>query len=504
MLIQDIQTQNYEWDDPLSEELADQWASIQNDLSLALKKDIPRLILPQGKEVEHELHVFSDASIRAFAAVAYIRSVCGNSVHVHLICAKSRIVQPNLYTIPKLELRGIVLATRLVKLCRSALQITLKKQVIWSGSECALAWVLNDKKILPVFVNNRVKRIRRCENVVFRFVPGILNPADLPTRGLTFTESEGSFWWSGPNFLQSPPSQWPNDLQLSEIDIMEPEIQPTIYQASIPTYVPPFGINCTWYNDFTGVIRITATIIRFLRKITNRNHHPRLYLVDNPTHFAEILWLKAEQQFHYNNVIRDLSADRISRTIKKFGLYLDEFGLIRCAHRLRNANLPQGSKFPILLPRSKESHFTKLLVIHFHKLVYHQGTAYTLTALKKEFWLPRGRATVSSIVRTCQQCKRFTTRPFPQPDNSQLPSFHLTTECYPFLFIGIDTFGTLMVGWHKYYSLEIVDLVCRAVDLEVIEDMMTEELMFAWRRFVARRIQPNFVVSDNAPQFLNF
>jgi len=66
-----------------------------------------------------------------------------------------------------------------------------------------------------------------------------------------------------------------------------------------------------------------------------------------------------------------------------------------------------------------------------------------------------------------------------------LPSLHLTSKCYPFLYAGIDTCGPLMVGRQKYYVLLIVDLVCTAIILEVLKDMTTKELLLAFQSFVA-------------------
>lgn len=187
--------------------------------------------------------------------------------------------------------------------------------------------------------------------------------------------------------------------------------------------------------------------------------------------------------------------------VHRLGLFLDEHGIIRCAHRLKNSALHQQEKFPILLQRAKSSHFTKLIIRHFHTLVYHQGTSYTLAAIRKEFWIPAGRAAVSSLVTACKKCKRFTTRPFKQPDDSQLPSFRLDRNSSPFQNVGIDICGPLMVNNVKTWIVIFVDLVCRAIDLEFLSDLTTDELLHAFRRVSARHWMPAFIISDNAEQF---
>lgn len=59
-----------------------------------------------------QLHVFADASLSAYGAVAYLRQ---NS-DVSLVMARSRVTPVKPITLPKLELMAAVIATRLAKL----------------------------------------------------------------------------------------------------------------------------------------------------------------------------------------------------------------------------------------------------------------------------------------------------------------------------------------------------------------------------------------------------
>ena len=55
-------------------------------------------------------------------------------------------------------------------------------------------------------------------------LPREINPADLPSRGLTAKElSTSNTWWNGPNFLHNPVNQWPEMSQPAQTE--EEEIQ---------------------------------------------------------------------------------------------------------------------------------------------------------------------------------------------------------------------------------------------------------------------------------------
>ena len=51
----------------------------------------------------------------------------------------------------------------------------------------------------------------------WRHIPGTLNPADLPTRGLSVSDlAESDVWMEGPTFLKDDESTWPAVLPLKD------------------------------------------------------------------------------------------------------------------------------------------------------------------------------------------------------------------------------------------------------------------------------------------------
>ena len=129
------------------------------------------------------IHTFCDASKSAYTAVIFYGSKVKMEL-LKLLASKSRIVPENV-SIPRLELLAASIGSRLTNEVVNALGYTAVPTSYWSDSTTALTWIERDTQ-WGVFVWNRVREIRRLTAAgVWRFVPGDLNPADLPSRGCT-------------------------------------------------------------------------------------------------------------------------------------------------------------------------------------------------------------------------------------------------------------------------------------------------------------------------------
>ncbi|VDI52064.1 Hypothetical predicted protein, partial [Mytilus galloprovincialis] len=75
LLLRKIVSETVDWDQPLTDETADEWKSWRDTLIAIETLRIPRTYVPYlSKTAAKELHVFSDASEKAIAAVAYLRT----------------------------------------------------------------------------------------------------------------------------------------------------------------------------------------------------------------------------------------------------------------------------------------------------------------------------------------------------------------------------------------------------------------------------------------------
>ncbi|GFX43870.1 integrase catalytic domain-containing protein [Trichonephila clavipes] len=94
--------------------------------------------------------------------------------------------------------------TQLVKKIRSTLRLNISDIVLHTDSTIALAWLNTPANRLKTFVANRVAKVQELtEGFQWNHVPSVLNPADLVSRGLRPCDLPNlRLWWHGPQFLE--------------------------------------------------------------------------------------------------------------------------------------------------------------------------------------------------------------------------------------------------------------------------------------------------------------
>jgi hypothetical protein len=173
-----------------------------------IKKD--HRIFMTGSNHNIQLHGFSYASMKAYGAVVYIRSVdVAGCVHVKLLCSQSRVApQPNkkrkkAITLPKLELCSAALLSKLLNKVVSQLDIDFESINMWSDSTVVLSWIKKDPSNFTRYVANRVSVIHEfTSKYTWRHICTEDNPADKISKGLMPTQLiNNQMWWHGPKFL---------------------------------------------------------------------------------------------------------------------------------------------------------------------------------------------------------------------------------------------------------------------------------------------------------------
>lgn len=115
ILMENAWKESVEWDDKMSENKIDEWQKIKTELPLVQSVAVPRWI-GSGPNAKIQLNGFCDASNDAYCATIYVRSVNNDMINVEFFVAKTRVApKKNKLTIPKLELCGALLLTRVLK-----------------------------------------------------------------------------------------------------------------------------------------------------------------------------------------------------------------------------------------------------------------------------------------------------------------------------------------------------------------------------------------------------
>jgi hypothetical protein len=184
-----------DWDEPLHGDLLKEWNTIVNKLpSLNAVRISRRYYLLHIRPVKTELHGFSDASNKPYAAVIYLRSTYETGQILRFVAAKARIAPVKAQTIPRLELLGAVILARLVSTVVKSLPSDIPI-TYWVDSTTILHWIKNEKA-WKQYVNHRVNGIRHLTSKTdWRFCPGHENRADLATQGLSGEEFLNNSLW---------------------------------------------------------------------------------------------------------------------------------------------------------------------------------------------------------------------------------------------------------------------------------------------------------------------
>jgi len=196
VLIQDLWIIKLEWDEPVPVPIADKWIAFVNELEDLKAITIPRWIgIKPGCQLQ--LHGFCDASTHALSALVYLRAInVEGEITTNLITTKTKVAPLKRLTIPRLELSGAVLLT---KLTTHVLQVLDLKEVpvyMWTDSSITLTWINNHPSKWKDFIQNRVVHIQETlPQAKWKFIHGKENPADVATRGISPSQLATQTTW---------------------------------------------------------------------------------------------------------------------------------------------------------------------------------------------------------------------------------------------------------------------------------------------------------------------
>ncbi|GFS73624.1 integrase catalytic domain-containing protein [Trichonephila clavipes] len=232
------------------------------------KLKIPRKILDSsGDSSEVQIHTFSDASQKAYGAVAFLRVKHKDRVSVDLVTSKSRVAPLKRLSLPRLELMGALIAARLAKEVKKILdQKCSTRAFFWTDSQVTLHWIKGPSHRWKPFVANRVREIQSLTDPNSWFhCSGKDNPADLLTRGISVDAlTTNSKWWNGSSFLRQI------DFQTKGLDEAIPErvYLTEMRKNSNPKEDISLTLTVTKNNFLENIIDISNNYVKLIRVVS--------------------------------------------------------------------------------------------------------------------------------------------------------------------------------------------------------------------------------------------
>ncbi|GBM98591.1 hypothetical protein AVEN_215101-1 [Araneus ventricosus] len=183
LILQETWNLKLKWDDTLPDDLVRKFKSWYRQLYLIANIRVPRWFSISPTTESLSVHVFCDASQKAYATCIFLRVNQGDKIVVTLVYARSRVAPVKTVTIPRLELLACLIGARLLSSVINDLKLYDVNIYCCTDSTTALCWIQRDQN-WATFVQNRVREIRSLTSpTVWRHVPGALNAADLISRG---------------------------------------------------------------------------------------------------------------------------------------------------------------------------------------------------------------------------------------------------------------------------------------------------------------------------------
>ena len=187
--MQNICKEKLNWDDMLSQKLLKDWHDCLTKLEkIGSIKTHGRFEIGNNTNpvVTREFHGFCDASLNGYGVCIYVKTIYkSGEISVKLLSSKSRVAPLKQETIPRLELLGALLLSRLMLSVRNSLkdERLFDNVYYWCDLQIALAWIKSTNKEFRTFTENRVTEIRK-HNIIenWHYCKTMENPSNLITR----------------------------------------------------------------------------------------------------------------------------------------------------------------------------------------------------------------------------------------------------------------------------------------------------------------------------------
>ena len=461
------------WDDDIPQELRDKWVELVVEALVAEFMSFGRSTRPANAIGGPTVVGFGDGAFAAFAAVIYLvwevscqlGEDCDGHFSSAILCAKCKVTPLRGFTIPRSELSGGVLVSRLVLAVVKALSKLEEKPVnsiILLDSMCTISTLEeNARKLKPFFHNrrgeilNNMDQIRNfCPIENLHHVSGKLNPADIATRGNSRIEDIGpdSFWQTGPDFLCSPRSKWLVTKDFIRVEVPDDEKRHAtasfravvvskkkagvVISVVFPVKHIVIGEVLKQNNSLESRKRVLALVVRGW---TQGKTVEVLSAPHAPSELAE-----AERMIlaygMFDTAEAFLNGTLVSLLPERHG------PLIVTRGRLGEKNLERllgVSALPILMTSSRVAELFMWRAHLGYSGLFHRSVVQTLAKSRASVWIVKGKNLAKKICFECMECRR---------NRKQLAGQQMALLrdeslqcCPPWTFISLDFAGPVVI-----------------------------------------------------------
>jgi hypothetical protein len=427
------------WDDDVPSEAREAWIQLIAEAVETNSLCFPRCVRPQDAIGSPVVVGFGDGAFPAYSACIYIRweTTCNHSVgetctgdfETNLLWAKARVTPLSGFTVPRSELSGTVLLSRMgattVKALNADSSMQPNSMVMLIDSKCTISVAEKSTASLKPFFHNRVSEL--IENVAaikkvcpvedLQYVASKENPADLATRGGIKLSEIGpkSFWQCGPTFLCWRRDLWPVTRDFVPKEVPEEEIRTRISYffhlrakvllsktSSTPDLWAAIMNTLYYSNSFDKVKRILARLIKgwgMKAKDETLTHDT----IGEPTakelEVAERLMLLTAMpltaQAFYDKKLDSLYPKKDGQVIVTTGR-LGEKSLSR---------LLGISSLPIIMPTTRAAYLYMVRAHEGEHNTVHKSIVETLARSRQSVWIVKGRILAKKVCQSCFVCK---------------------------------------------------------------------------------------------------